>query len=91
MDAPDPEGMSLLAKLIAAGTPLAGAVWGILKLWNKKADKHAVANQFQTVNNELGVQRTHIGKIFDQMRDMEKVSEERHRELLMHLVERKGS
>lgn len=86
MDAPDPEGISLLTKVIAAATPLAGVVWGFVKLWNKKADKHAVANQFQAVNNEIAIQRGHIAKIFDQMREAEHIAEARHRELLMHLV-----
>lgn len=91
MDAPDPEGVSILTKAVIAATPLVAAAWGFVKLWDKKADKHAVNNAVNEVKLELGVQRGHIGQIFQQMRDMEKVSEERHRELLMHLVERKGS
>jgi hypothetical protein len=57
----------------------------------KKADRHVVNNQLQEIKNEQATQRGHIGKIFDQMRDAEKASEERHRELLMHLIEKKGS
>lgn len=86
MSAPDPEGMSLLTKALAAGTPIVGAVWAFFKLWDKKADKHTVNNQLQEVKNEQGLQRTNIGKIFDQMRDMEKVAEERHRELMMYIM-----
>lgn len=89
MDAPDPEGVSILAKVIAACAPFAAMLWGFVKLWDKKADKNAVNNAINELKLELGVQRGHIGSIFVQMRDMEKVSEERHRELLMHLVERK--
>lgn len=89
MSSPDPEGIGLATKVIGAivavGTPI---TWLWAKL-DKKADKHAVAEQFQTMTNELTVQRGHIGKIFEQMRDMEQVSEERHRELMMHLLERK--
>lgn len=91
MAAPDPEGFSLAAKVIAAfvavGTPI---TWLWAKL-DKKADKHTVNGQFQKVENELAVQRGHIGKVFDQMRDSESKNEERHRELLMHLIEKKGN
>lgn len=79
----------MLAKVLGAAALVATPIWGFLKLWDKKADKHTVNNQLNELKLELGVQRGHVGKIFEQMRDMEKVSEERHRELLMHLVERK--
>ena len=89
MSAPDPEGMTMLAKVLGAASVVAVPIWGFVKLWNKKADKREVAEQFQGVKDELSIQRGHIGKVFDQMRDMEKVSEDRHRELMMHLLERK--
>lgn len=89
LDAPDPEGMSLLAKVVTAGAVLVTPVWGFFKLWNKKADKHTVTTQLQAVYSELGTMRGTQAKIFDQMRDMEKVSESRHRELLVLLLEKK--
>ena len=93
MSAPDPEGMSLLAKVIAAGTAVVAPIWGGMK-WldtrlDKKADRQAVKEAFEKLDTELGTQRGHIAKIFDQMRDAEGVSEKRHRELMMHLLERK--
>lgn len=90
MSAPDPEGMTLLAKVLGAAAAVAVPVWGFLKLWDKKADKHTVANQLQEVKGELAVQRGHIGKIFEQMTVSERIAEARHRELLMHLVNKKG-
>lgn len=88
MDAPDPEGLSLLAKVIAAGAPLVAAVWGFFKLWNKKADKHTVANQLQAVQNELALHRGYFKDVFNKIEANEKISEARHRELLMHLMRR---
>ncbi len=37
---------------------------------------------FSQFASELGLQRHDIGKIFEQMRDMEKIGHERHIELL---------
>jgi hypothetical protein len=66
MPTPDPEGFSLLAKVITAGGVVATPIVWLWTKLDKKADKHAVANQFQVVTNELAVQRSHIGKIFDE-------------------------
>lgn len=90
MSAPDPEGFSLLAKLLAAG---AAAGSPIIWLWtklDKKADKLTVGNTFQEVKGELSMQRAHIGKIFDQMRDMETRAADRHAELLEKIYEVSG-
>lgn len=81
-------------KWVAGGLVSAvGGLWGGWKYIDtelkKKADKHTVASQLQDVKNELAVQRGHIGKVFDQIRDNEGKSDERHRELLMHLIQRK--
>lgn len=57
---------------------------------NRFAKKHSVATQFQDVKNELAIHRTHIGKVFDKIGEAESKNEERHRELLMHLIEKKG-
>lgn len=93
MAAPDPEGVGLLAKVIAAGAAVVVPIWGartwLEKKFEKKADKHSVANQFQSVTLELTTQRGHIAKIFDQMRDDRSAAEMRHREVLMHLLENK--
>lgn len=71
-----------------------GGAWSGFKYLDarlaKKADKHVVANQLQEVKGELAVQRGHIGKIFQQMTESERIAEARHRELLMHLVQKKG-
>jgi hypothetical protein len=46
--------------------------------------RHALDDerQFESVHEELQTQRGHIGKLFDQMRDESRRSEERHRELM---------
>jgi hypothetical protein len=91
MATPDPESFSLLAKVITAGGVVATPIVWLWTKLDKKADKHAVATQLQTVTTELAVQRGHIAKIFDQMtRRWSKASQEaRHRELMMHLLENK--
>ena len=58
--------------------------------FEKKADKHAVNSQLQEVKNELSLQRSHIGKIFDQQREDGQLAEQRHRELMMHMMKREG-
>lgn len=92
MATPDPESAGLVAKvvggLVAIAAPIFG-VWAYLeKRLDKKADKSHVATQFQDVKNELTIQRGHIGKVFDKLAEADAKNEERHRELLMHMLER---
>lgn len=73
MSTPDPEGMSLLAKLLTAGiailAPFAAAWRYFDGRLEKKADKHAVNNTVQEMKNELAHQRTVQAKLFDQLRE----------------------
>jgi hypothetical protein len=89
MATPDPEGFSLLAKVITAGGVVATPIVWLWTKLDKKADKHAVATQLQTVTTELAVQRGHIAKIFDKLAEAESRNEVRHRELLMHMLDDK--
>lgn len=86
MSAPDPEGFGLLAKVIAAGTALAAPVGWLYTKLDKKADKHTVNTQFQTVTNELGTLRSTQAKIFDQMREAEQRAVDRHERLMDRLL-----
>lgn len=88
MDAPDPEGMSLLSKVIAAGIAVLTPIWGFLKLWDKKADKHAVNNQIQEVKAEQGLHRQYFKDVFNQMRENEQRANDRHERLLERLPPR---
>lgn len=93
MDTPDPEGMSLLAKVVAAFVALVAPVWGartwLEKRFDKKAEKLDVADSFQSVQNELGIHRGYFKDVFNQLREDRTAAEERHRELMMHLLEKK--
>ena len=93
MASPDPEGMSLLAKVMTVATAVIAPLWGGHKYlesrFDKKADKETVQRGLEELNAELTIQRGHIGKVFDQMRDSEYKNEGRHRELMMHLLEKK--
>lgn len=92
MAAPDPEGMTLLAKVMAAAAALLTPpllFWRWLRgEFDGKADKHSVAGQFQVVTLELANQRQTFVKIFEQMREMENASGERHAELLRELAKK---
>jgi hypothetical protein len=57
---------------------------------DKKADKHVVNNQLQEIKNEQAVQRGHIGKVFDQMRENEQRAQDRHERLMEKIAERRS-
>ena len=90
MSAPDPEGMSLLAKLMAAAAAVIAPIWGLQKWldsrFDRKADKHNVATQFQRVENELGIQRSYFKDVFNQIRDNEQRAQDRHERLMERLT-----
>lgn len=88
MATPDPESFGLLGKVLGAATAVLVPVWGFVKLWDKKADKSAVKAGFEEVREELTRQRDVQAKIFDHIRESDQKGEERHRELLMHLVKK---
>lgn len=82
MAAPDPEGFSLLAKVIAAGVAVGTPIWGFLKLWDKKADKHTIANQLQEVKNEQGLHRTYFKDVFEKLDTHQRRDEELARQIM---------
>lgn len=90
MAAPDPEGIGLLAKVIGAavaiGVPVGGAYKWLETRFDKKSDKGDVDKQFTALNAEMTIQRGNVGKIFDQIKESDRIAEQRHRELLMHLI-----
>lgn len=86
MSAPDPDGMTLLAKVLAAGAAVITPLWGAHK-WmegrlDKKADKEHVNKSFSDVTAELSNQRINIGKLFDQIRQNEQRAQDRHERLM---------
>lgn len=88
IDAPDPEGMSLLAKVVVAGTAVVTPVWGLFKLWNKKADRHTVNNQIQEVKNEVALHRGYFKDVFNMIRENEQRAQDRHERLMERLSAR---
>ena len=82
MSAPDPEGFSILSKVLAAGAVLAGPVYGFIKLYNAKADKQEVKDAFEKVDAELTILRGTQAKIFDKISDNEKAARDRHDEMM---------
>lgn len=67
---------------VAVGGPIAGILVWVHKKFDKKADKHAVANYMQEVKGEQAVQRTHIGKLFDKLEEHSRRDEELAREII---------
>lgn len=85
MSTPDPEGMTLLAKFFGALALVVGPIWGFLKLWDKKADKHAVNNHLQEVKNELALHRGYFKDVFEVIRENEQRAQDRHERLIERL------
>jgi ABC-type protease/lipase transport system fused ATPase/permease subunit len=90
MAAPDPESFGIVEKLIGAvlaiGTPVIAAHTWVNKRLDKKADKHAVNNEFQEVRAELAYQREAQAKMADQMRQNEQRAQDRHERLMERLT-----
>jgi len=82
MTTPDPEGMTLLAKVIAAGSAVgAPIIWLWAKL-DRKADKHSVNNQMQEVKGEQALHRTYFKDVFKAMEDHARRDETLFREMM---------
>ena len=86
MAAPDPEGFSLLTKVTAAAAAVIGPIWGartwLDRKFDKKANKDEVEKQYTVLAGELTVQRGHIAKVFDQIRENEQRAQDRHERLM---------
>lgn len=79
----------MLAKVVAAGTPIAAAIWAFLKLWDKKADKHTVNNQIHEVKSEQALHRTYFKDVFNQIRESDQRAQDRHERLMERISERR--
>ena len=90
MSAPDPEGMSLLAKVIAAATAIIAPVWGLQKWldarFDRKADKEVMDTAIEKIDHEFEIHRGYFAKVFDQMRDSEQRAQDRHERLMERLT-----
>ena len=90
MSAPDPEGMSLLAKVIAAGTAVVAPIWGGMKWldgrFDKKADRDDMDSAIGKIDHEFEIHRGYFAKVFDQMRDSEQRAQDRHERLMERLT-----
>jgi hypothetical protein len=77
-----PENFGLIEKIIASTVAVVVPIWGarswLERRFSKKADKEAVAEEFQEVHSN-------IGKVFDQIRQNEQRAQDRH-ERLMELI-----
>lgn len=54
--------------------------------FSKKADKADVREEFRDVKEELAVQRGHIAKVFDVIRENEQRAQDRHERLMEKLT-----
>lgn len=93
MSAPDPEGMTLLAKALGWASAVVVPVW-IARSWldkrfQLKLDKHSYKSDQTALFGTLDVYRKDITNIYDVLRKQEADAETRHRELLMHLLEKR--
>jgi len=83
---PDPEGFSLLTKVLAAGTAIVAPLYGFWKLLDRKANKKDVESEFGEVRAELQHQRGVIAKVFDHIRENEQRAQDRHERLMERLT-----
>lgn len=89
MSAPDPEGMSLLGKVIAAGAAVIAPVVGVWKWFDhrmeKKLDKSDFAEAMKRFDAHAESDRTIQEKLFDQIRENEQRAQDRHERLMERL------
>ena len=83
MSAPDPEGVSLLSRIIQSGAAILAPVGG-LWLWidSRFAKKHTVNNQLQEIKNEQGIHRGYFKDVFEKLEAHQRRDEEMFREVL---------
>ena len=86
MSTPDPEGMSLLAKVIAAGSAIVAPIWALHKWLDGRFDKKADKEAISAIDDELETHRGYFAKVFDQMRDNEQRAQDRHERLMERLT-----
>ena len=91
MSAPDPEGISLLAKVVAAGAAVIAPLWGawtwLDKRLEKKADKVEVEATAIEFREEFKTHRSYFAKVFDQMRENEQRAQDRHERLMEKMAD----
>ena len=74
MSAPDPEGMGLLSKVLAAGTAIVAPIW-IARTWldarfGKKMDKDDFKEFYQRFDQHCRDDRETQAKLFDRIDDL---------------------
>ena len=79
--------------LVGGVASAAGGLFGYHKYVDgrieKMADKKSMDKLESDIQTELTIHRSYFKDVFNQIRESDQKSEERHRELLMHLVQRK--
>ena len=83
----------MLAKVLAGAAAVDAPIWGVIKYldsrFDKKADKDSVKMAFEKIDTELTLHRGYFKDVFKTIEANEKSSEARHRELMMHLLEKR--
>lgn len=82
MPAPDPEGFSLLGKVLTAGGVVATPIIWLWTKLDKKADKHTVADDFHRIETEQGLHRKYFEKVFEKMDEHSRRDETLFREVM---------
>jgi hypothetical protein len=93
MAAPDPDSLGLLEKLLGGlalvGTAVVAPIWAARNWLDKRfATKHALRDAMLPLATEQAIQRQHIAKVFDQIRENEQRAQDRH-ERVLELLTRK--
>lgn len=90
MATPDPEGMSILGKVVAAGAAVLAPVVGVWK-WldhriEKKLDKADFKEAMMRFDAHAENDRNIQEKLFDQIRENEQRAQDRHERLMERLT-----
>lgn len=86
MDSPNPEDLTLLAKVVAAASAVIVPSWAGWNWFDKRfARKQAVNSQFQVMSGQIETLRSTQAKIFDQIRENEQRAQDRHERILERL------
>lgn len=74
MSTPDPESVTMLAKVMGAAAAVLAPVWGVTKWLDSRFDKKADKD---LVNDELKRHRDYFVKVFDKMEEHQ-ISDSQH-------------
>ena len=78
----DASNFVVLGQVLLAAGAVGAVVVPVVKLWNKKADKHTVASQLQEMKSEQTVHRGYFKDVFEKLEAHQRRDEDLAREIM---------